>query len=147
MENQRSSKSTRIILIVGAVLVAAYAIGGPKAGTNPIALPCKTPPLIVAASNEKSALLTDLAAEFVRTRPEVDGTCITVKVVRKDTIEAAGRDWPTIVVQPTIRTSTMFGDGRALVWLADDSTRAIVQIKAQAAVGSITMKLRSYQAR
>jgi Ca-activated chloride channel family protein len=78
------------------VLVAAYAIGGPKAGTNPIALPCNTPPLIVAASNEKSALLTDLAAEFVRTRPEVDGTCITVKVVRKasgDAEEALARGW------------------------------------------------------
>lgn len=97
---------------------------------------------------------------FVRGEPLVVGSTIdiprhfkpgsnpiTVKVVRKDTIEAAGRDWPTIVVQPTIRTSTMFGDGRALVWLADDSTRAIVQIKAQAAVGSITMKLRSYQSR
>jgi len=96
MENQRSSKSTRIILIVGAVLVAAYAIGGPKAGSNPIALPCNTPPLIVAASNEKSALLTDLAAEFVRTRPEVDGTCITVKVVRKasgEAEEALARGW------------------------------------------------------
>jgi hypothetical protein len=70
---------------------------------------------------------------------------ITLKVVRKDTIEAAGRQWPTIVVQPTIRTSTMFGDGNALVWLADDSTRAIVQINAREAVGSITMRLRSYQ--
>jgi len=71
---------------------------------------------------------------------------VTVKVLRKDTIEAAGRRWPTIVVQPTIRTSTMFGDGKALVWLADDSTRVIVQINAQAAVGSITMRLRNYRA-
>lgn len=70
---------------------------------------------------------------------------VTLKVLRKDTIEAAGRRWPTIVVQPTIRTSTMFGDGKALVWLADDSTRVIVQINAQAAVGSITMRLRSYR--
>jgi hypothetical protein len=70
---------------------------------------------------------------------------VTLKVLRKDTIEAAGRRWATIVVQPTIRTSTMFGDGNALVWLADDSTRVIVQINAQAAVGSITMRLRSYR--
>jgi hypothetical protein len=71
---------------------------------------------------------------------------IRLAVVRKDTIEAAGKSWPTIVVQPTIKTSTMFGDGKALVWLADDSTRVIVQINARAAVGSITMRLRSYRA-
>lgn len=96
---------------------------------------------------------------FVRSQPLVVGTSvdiprhfkpgsnpITLKVLRKDTIEAAGRTWPTIVVQPTIRTSTMFGDGKAQVWLADDSTRVIVQINARAAVGSITMRLRSYRA-
>lgn len=72
---------------------------------------------------------------------------ITLKVLGRDTIEAAGKRWPTIVVQPTIKTSTMFGDGNAKVWLADDSTRTIVQINARAAVGSITMQLRSYRAR
>jgi hypothetical protein len=71
---------------------------------------------------------------------------IRLAVLRKDTIEAAGKRWPTIVVAPTIKTSTMFGDGKALVWLADDSTRVIVQINARAAVGSITMRLTSYRA-
>lgn len=103
--------------------------------------------------------LDDIALLFyVRGRPLEVGTTvdiprhfkpgsnpITLKVVRKDTIEAAGRRWPTIVVQPTIKTSTMFGDGKASVWLADDSTRVIVQINARAAVGSITMRLRSYR--
>lgn len=70
---------------------------------------------------------------------------IVLKVLRRDTIEAAGRSWPTIVVQPVIRTSTMFGDGRAQVWLADDSTRMIVQINARAGIGSISMRLRSFQ--
>jgi hypothetical protein len=70
---------------------------------------------------------------------------IVLRVLRKDTIEAAGRLWPTIVVQPVIRTSTMFGDGRAQVWLADDSTRTIVQINAKAGVGSISLRLRSFQ--
>lgn len=83
------------MLIVGAALVAAYVVGRPTGG-GPLALPCTTPPLIVTASNEKSALLSDLAADFVRTRPLVDGTCITVKVVRKasgDAEEALARGW------------------------------------------------------
>jgi hypothetical protein len=103
--------------------------------------------------------LDDIALLFyVREQPLTVGTTIdiprhfkpasnpiTLTILRKDTIEAAGRRWPTIVVQPTIKTSTMFGDGKALVWLADDSSRVIVQINAREAVGSITMRLRSYQ--
>ncbi|MDB4914539.1 MAG: hypothetical protein JWM95_2183 [Gemmatimonadetes bacterium] len=71
---------------------------------------------------------------------------VTLKVLRKDTIEAVGRRWPTIVVQPIIKTSTMFSDGsEAKVWLSDDSARVIVQINAKLSIGSITMKLQSYQ--
>jgi len=69
---------------------------------------------------------------------------VVLKVVGRETIEAAGREWNTIVVQPIIKTSTMFADGDGRVWLSDDSTRVIVQLNAKASVGSITMKLKSY---
>lgn len=71
---------------------------------------------------------------------------VILKVLKKDTIEAAGRKWPTIIVQPIIKTSTMFSDGgEAKVWLSDDSAHVIVQINTKVSVGSITMTLRSYQ--
>jgi hypothetical protein len=70
---------------------------------------------------------------------------VTLKVVRRETVEAAGKKWNTIVVQPIIKTSTMFSDGEGLVWLSDDSARVIVQINTKVSVGSITLKLRSYQ--
>jgi hypothetical protein len=70
---------------------------------------------------------------------------VILKVLRKETIEAAGRKWNTIVVQPIIKTSTMFSDGGAQVWLSDDPARVIVQINTKVSVGSITMKLKSYQ--
>jgi hypothetical protein len=71
---------------------------------------------------------------------------VILKVLKKDTIEAAGKKWPTIVVQPIIKTSTMFSDGgEARVWLSDDSAHVIVQINTKVSVGSITMTLRSYQ--
>src|SRR5206468_8278062 len=95
---------------------------------------------------------------FVRTQPlEVGATeslsrhfkpasnPLTLKVVRRDTIEAAGRKWNTIVVEPVIKTSTMFSDGKGQVWLSDDSARVIVQINAKVSIGSITMKLKSYR--
>jgi hypothetical protein len=96
---------------------------------------------------------------FVRTQPLEVGTTtefprhfkpesnpVTVRVLRKDTIEALGRKWPTIVVQPIIKTSTMFSSAsEARMWLSDDSARVIVQINTRLSFGSITMKLRSFQ--
>ena len=70
---------------------------------------------------------------------------VVLKVVGRETIEAAGRQWNTVIVQPIIKTSTMFADGDGRVWLSDDSAHVIVQLNAKApAIGSITMKLKSY---
>jgi hypothetical protein len=70
---------------------------------------------------------------------------VMLKALRKETIEVAGRKWNTVVVQPIIKTSTLFSDGaEAQVWISDDSVRAIVQIKTKLSVGSITMRLTSY---
>lgn len=70
---------------------------------------------------------------------------VLLKVLGRDTIEAAGKWWPTIVVQPIIKTSAMFSDGDARVWLSDDSARVVVQLNTKLSFGSITMKLRSYR--
>ncbi len=71
---------------------------------------------------------------------------VTLRVLRKETIEAAGRKWSTIVVQPIIKTSSLFSQGgRAEVWISDDSARVIVQIKTRLSIGAITMKLKSFQ--
>ena len=70
---------------------------------------------------------------------------VALQVLRKETIKAAGRTWNTIVVRPIIKTSTMFGDGQAQVWISDDSARVIVQLNTKLSIGSITMRLTSYQ--
>jgi hypothetical protein len=70
---------------------------------------------------------------------------ITIRVIGRDTIEAAGKKWSTLVVQPIIKTSTMFRDGDARVWISDDPAHVIVQINTKLSIGSITMKLRSYK--
>ena len=70
---------------------------------------------------------------------------VVLNVVGRETIEAAGREWNTVIVQPIIKTTTMFADGDGRVWISDDSARVIVQLNAKApAVGSFTMKLKSY---
>jgi len=69
---------------------------------------------------------------------------VVLNVLGREKIEAAGREWDTIILQPIIKTTTMFADGDARVWLSDDSARVIVKVSAKASVGSITMKLKSY---
>jgi hypothetical protein len=68
---------------------------------------------------------------------------VVVRVLGRDSIEAAGRRWATLVVQPIIKTSTMFADGQARVWLSDDSARVVVRLTAKASIGSITMLLKN----
>ncbi|HEV8229689.1 MAG TPA: substrate-binding domain-containing protein, partial [Candidatus Limnocylindria bacterium] len=81
----KSKTSTRIVVLVGLAMVGGYFFlrGGPAAIEK-----CQTTPLVVAASNEKSALLAEMADGFARTHPTVDGQCVTVKVVRKPSGEA-----------------------------------------------------------
>ncbi len=92
--SQGGRASTRITIVVGALLIAGFFLIGRPGGTGPAA--CSANALIVTASNEKSGLLGEMAAEFEKTRPTVDGQCIAIKVVRKasgEAEEALARGW------------------------------------------------------
>jgi Ca-activated chloride channel family protein len=94
--SQGGRGSTRITLVVGALLVAAFYIIGGKPSIPSLPVVCGTTPLVVLASNEKSGLIGEMAADFAKTRPAVDGQCIAVKVVRKasgEAEEALARGW------------------------------------------------------
>ena len=70
---------------------------------------------------------------------------VVLRVLSRDTIDAGGRKWATIVVRPIIKTSSMFAEGgEARVWISDDPSHVIVQINTKLKVGSITMRLKSY---
>ena len=70
---------------------------------------------------------------------------VVLRVLRRDTIDVAGRKWPTVVVRPIIKTSSLFAEGgEARVWISDDPSHVIVQINTKLSIGSITMKLKSY---
>ena len=76
--SQGGRASTRITLVVGALLVAAFYIVGGKPSIPSLPAVCGTTPLVVLASNEKSGLIGEMAADFAKTRPSVDGQCIAV---------------------------------------------------------------------
>ncbi|MEO5568054.1 MAG: DUF3108 domain-containing protein, partial [Gemmatimonadaceae bacterium] len=96
---------------------------------------------------------------FIRTVPLVVGETyefnryfrpdrnpVRIKVLRKERIEVPAGKFETIVVQPIIKTKGIFSEnGHAEVWLADDSTRIMLQMKSRLSFGSLNLYLKSYK--
>jgi hypothetical protein len=83
--------------------------------------------------------------EFTRYfRP--DRNPVIIRVVRRETIEVPAGKFDAIVIQPEIKTKGIFSkDGRAEIWLANDSTRAMLQLKSRLSFGSLNLYLKSYR--
>jgi hypothetical protein len=72
-----------------------------------------------------------------------DGNPIAVHVVRRERITVPAGTFNAIVLRPEITTSGIFSQkGRAELWLSDDSTRSVLQLKSQLPFGSINLYLR-----
>lgn len=74
-------------------------------------------------------------------RPESNP--VVIRVVKRDTVTVPAGRFPALLLQPEITTSAMFSkDGRAELWLSDDSARVVVQLKTQLPhFGSINLYL------
>lgn len=75
-----------------------------------------------------------------------EGNPVRIKVLRRETITVPAGKFNTIVVQPIIQTTGLFGEGgRAEVFFTDDEARIPVQIKSRVKlIGSLNMELQSY---
>jgi hypothetical protein len=68
---------------------------------------------------------------------------VIVKVLRRDTIDVPAGRFPTIVVQPIIKTSGIFSEGgKAELWLTDDKYHNLVQMKTRLSFGSLNLYLK-----
>lgn len=75
-----------------------------------------------------------------------DRNPVTIRVLRRERIRVPAGEFDAIVVQPTIKTKGLFSEGgRAEVWFADDSTRAMLQMKSKLSIGSLSLHLRSIE--
>jgi len=76
------------------------------------------------------------------------GNPVVLRVLRRQTVDVPAGRFNTVVVQPTIRTSGLFGEGgRAEIYFTDDARRIPVLIKSRVpVVGSLTMALKTYRA-
>jgi hypothetical protein len=72
-----------------------------------------------------------------------DRNPVTIKVLRRERVKVPAGSFDAIVIQPLIKTKGIFGEGgRAEIWLADDSTRAMLQMKSQLKFGSLNLYLK-----
>lgn len=71
---------------------------------------------------------------------------VTIRVLRRDTIEVPAGRFATIVVQPSFKTRGIFSEGgRAEVWFTDDERRMMVQMKSRLSFGSLNLYLRRFR--
>lgn len=68
---------------------------------------------------------------------------ITIRVLRRDTIDVPAGRFPAIVIQPMFRTEGIFSQGgHAEVWLTDDPRRFMLQMRVKLPFGSLNLFLR-----
>lgn len=74
-----------------------------------------------------------------------DRNPVTIKVLRRERVTVPAGTFNAIVVQPVIKTRGIFSqDGHAEVWLSDDASRIVLQLKSKLAFGSINLYLTSF---
>lgn len=74
-----------------------------------------------------------------------DRNPVRLTVVRRERITVPAGTFNAIVVRPVIKTGGIFSEnGQAEVWLSDDSSRMILQLKSKLSFGSLDLYLRKY---
>ena len=96
MSQGTTSRTALFVAMFAAVaLIVGYRSMQPLPWSGPACIGPGTP-LVVAASQEKSVLLKELAAAYTREAPAVDGRCVAVTIVSKasgEAEQALARGW------------------------------------------------------
>jgi hypothetical protein len=74
-----------------------------------------------------------------------DRNPVRFQVLRKEKIKVPAGEFQTVVIRPIIKSRGVFAEnGKAEVWLTDDSLRLMVQMKTHLSIGSLSLYLRSF---
>ena len=75
-----------------------------------------------------------------------DRNPVRIIVLRRERIKVPAGEFNAIVIQPIIKTTGLFSEGgKAQVWLSDDSSRVMLQMKSSLPIGSLNLYLREYR--
>lgn len=75
-----------------------------------------------------------------------DRNPVIIRVLRREQVRVPAGTFDAVVIQPIIKTRGIFSeDGRAEIWLSDDSNRIMLQMKSKLSFGSLNLYLKSYR--
>jgi hypothetical protein len=75
-----------------------------------------------------------------------DRNPVRIQVLRRERVSVPAGTFDCLVIRPIIKARGIFSEnGHAEVWLADDSTRVMVQMKSRLSFGSLNLYLKSYR--
>lgn len=75
-----------------------------------------------------------------------DRNPVRIQVLRKETVKVPAGTFDAVVIRPMINAKGVFSEnGRAEVWLTDDTRRLMVQMKSHLKFGSLNLYLKSYR--
>lgn len=70
---------------------------------------------------------------------------IYVKVLRHETVEVPAGEFECIVIEPVLKTSSIFKhEGKLTIWLTDDNVKMPVLLRSKVVVGSFEARLKEY---
>jgi len=74
-----------------------------------------------------------------------DRNPVRLIVLRRERVTVPAGTFDAIVVRPIIKTRGIFSEGgEAQIWLSDDATRMLLQLRSKLSFGSLNLYLRSY---
>jgi hypothetical protein len=75
-----------------------------------------------------------------------DRNPVTIRVLRREHVKVPAGEFNAIVVQPIIKTKGIFSEsGHAEIWLSDDESHIMLQMKSKLSFGSLNLYLKSYR--
>ena len=74
-----------------------------------------------------------------------DKNPVKIKVVRRETVRTPAGEFKTLVLRPEIKSGGLFAEGKAEVWVSDDSARMVVKLESELPVGTISLWLTKYK--
>jgi hypothetical protein len=75
-----------------------------------------------------------------------DRNPVRIQVLRRERIRVPAGTFDAVVIRPIIKARGVFSEnGRAEVWLTDDSRRLMIQMKSHMRLGSLSLYLKSYR--
>jgi len=73
-----------------------------------------------------------------------DKNPVKITVIRRETVRTPAGTFKTLVLKPEIKAGGLFAEGKAEVWVTDDSARMVVKLESELPVGTLSLWLTKF---